>query len=194
VKVVAFNGSPRKDGNTAMLIRRVFQKLEAAGIECEMVSLAGHLIRGCTACSICRKRKDRRCAIGTDVVNYCIQKMLDADGIIIGSPTYFAGPTAETKALIDRVGYVARGNDNMLRRKVGAAVTAVRRAGSINVLNVINAFFLANEMIVPGSSYWNLGIGREVGSVEADEEGMRTMDTLGENMVWLITNLAGTAR
>lgn len=190
MKVVAFNGSPRRDSNTAMLIHRVFLKLEEAGIECELISLAGHLIRGCTACSGCRKRRDRHCSINTDVVNFCIDKMLGADGIIVASPTYFAGPTAETKALIDRVGYVARGNDNMLKRKVGAAVTAVRRAGSINVLNAINAFFLANEMIVPGSSYWNLGVGSEIGSVEADEEGMRTMDKLGENMAWLITSLA----
>jgi len=194
MKVVAFNGSPRKDGNTARLIRRVFSKLEEAGIECELVPLAGHLIRGCTACGICRKRKDRHCSIDTDVVNYCIDKMLDADGIIIGSPTYFAGLTAETKALIDRAGYVARSNDNMFRRKVGAAVVSMRRAGSINVFNAINAFFLINEMIVPGSTYWNLGIGRDIGDVESDEEGMRTMDRLGENMAWLITNLAGAPR
>lgn len=193
MKVVAFNGSPRKDGNTSLLIRHVFAKLEEAGIECELVSLAGHVIRGCTACGVCRSRRDRHCSINTDVVNYCIDKMLDADGIIIGSPTYFAAMTAETKALIDRVGYVARGNDNMLRRKVGAAVTSVRRAGSINVFNAINAFFLINEMIVPGSTYWNLGVGRAIGDVENDEEGIATMEQLGENMAWLLSRISSVS-
>lgn len=191
VKVVAFNGSPRKDGNTAILIRRVFSKLEDEGIECEMVQLAGHLIRGCTACGVCRQRRDRRCSIGTDVVNYCIDKMLGADGIIIGSPVYFAGLTAETTALIDRTGYVARANSNMFRRKVGAAVTAVRRAGAMNVLNSLNAWFLINELVIPGSTYWNLAVGRQVGDVENDHEGLETMDRLGENMAWLLKRLNG---
>jgi multimeric flavodoxin WrbA len=127
--------------------------------------------------------------VETDIVNECIAKMDEAQGIIIGSPTYFAGLTAETKALIDRAGYVARGNDGMFRRKVGAAVSAVRRAGSLNVFNAVNAFFFINEMIVPGSIYWNMAIGREIGEVESDEEGMRTMDVLGENMAWLLKKI-----
>lgn len=191
MKVVAFNGSPRKDGNTAILIGHVFSKLEEAKVECEMVQLAGHVIRGCTACGVCRQRKNQHCSMSTDVVNYCIDKMLGADGVIIGSPTYFAGLTAETKALIDRIGYVARGNGNMLRRKVGAAVTAVRRAGSINVFNAINAFFLINEMVIPGSIYWNLGMGRAIGDVEEDQEGIQTMEKLGENMAWVLQRLHG---
>lgn len=191
MKVVAFNGSPRKDGNTSLLIRRVFSRLEANGIECELVHIAGKPVRGCTACMKCKERKNRRCSIDNDIVNQCIEKMIEADGIIIGSPTYFAGPTAETKALIDRAGYVARANDGMLRRKAGAAVSAVRRAGSLNVFNAVNAFFLINEMIVPGSSYWNMGLGRDVGDVEADAEGMQTMDVLGDNMAWLLRHIAG---
>ena len=191
LRVVAFNGSPRKDGNTAMLIGHVFSKLRDEGIECEMVQLAGHMIRGCTACGACRQRKNKHCSIGTDVVNYCIDKMLAADGIIIGSPTYFAGLTAETKALIDRAGYVARGNDKMLRRKVGAAVAAVRRTGAMNVLDTINAWFLINEMVIAGSTYWNLGIGGKIGDVENDQEGLRTMERLGENMAWLLQRLHG---
>ena len=191
MRVVAFNGSPRKDGNTAMLIGHVFSKLREEGIECEMVHLAGHMIRGCTACGVCRQRRDRHCSIGTDVVNYCIDKMLGADGIIIGSPTYFAGLTAETKALMDRAGYAARGNGNMFRRKVGAAVAAVRRTGAMNVLDTINAWFLINEMVIAGSTYWNLGIGGKIGDVENDREGVRTMERLGENMAWLLQRLHG---
>lgn len=190
MKVVAFNGSARKDGNTAILIRRVFSELEAEGIATEMVQLAGKQIRGCTACAQCLKNKDQRCAVEGDVANECIEKMLEADGIILGSPTYFADVTSEMKALIDRAGFVARANDDMFRRKVGAAVVAVRRAGSIHVFDSINHFFLISQMIVPGSIYWNMAIGRAKGEVEQDEEGLRTMQTLGQNIAWLLKRIA----
>ncbi len=186
MKVVAFNGSARKDGNTAILVQRVFAGLEAEGIETEMVQLAGRTIRGCTACGQCHKNKNQRCAIDNDVANECIAKMLAADGIILASPTYFADVTTEMKALIDRAGYVARANDDMLKRKVGAAVVAVRRAGSIHAFDTMNHFFLIGQMIIPGSSYWNLGIGRAKGEVEQDEEGLKTMQTLAQNMAWLL--------
>jgi len=186
MKVVAFNGSARKDGNTAILIREVFSRLEAEGIETELVQLAGKTIRGCTACGKCFKNKDKRCAIDNDAANECIEKMLEADGIILGSPTYFADVTAEMKALIDRAGYVARANSDMLKRKVGAAVVAVRRAGAIHAFDSMNHFFLIGQMIVPGSSYWNVGVGRAIGDVEHDDEGLKTMETLGQNMAWLL--------
>ncbi len=189
MKVVAFNGSPRKDGNTGILIKRAFQRLKAEGVQCELVDLGGQVMRGCTACYQCRESLNKRCAIDTDLVNDCIEKMLEADGIMIGSPTYFAALTAETKALIDRAGFVAKGNAHMLRRKVGAAVVAVRRAGALNVFQAINNFFLINEMIIPGSIYWNMGIGRQKGDVHADEEGLLTMDQLGENMAWLLKKI-----
>jgi len=189
MKVVAFNGSARKDGNTAILIRRVFAELEAAGIETEMVQLAGQTIRGCTACGTCKKKQDRRCVIDKDIVNDCIAKMAAADGILLASPVYFADVTAETKALIDRAGYVARANGNMFRRKVGAAVVAARRAGFVHAYDSINHFFLIGQMIVPGSIYWNLGVGREIGEVETDEEGLKTMQVLGENMAWLLQKI-----
>jgi multimeric flavodoxin WrbA len=123
------------------------------------------------------------------VVNECIEKMQESDGIILASPTYFADVTAEMKALIDRAGLVSIANGRNLKRKVGAAVVAVRRGGSIHVFDSINHFFLINEMIVPGSVYWNLGIGREKGEVEGDEEGIRTMTMLGENMAWLLKKI-----
>ncbi len=189
MKVVAFNGSPREKGNTGLLIKHVLSKLEEYGIEGELVSLAGQTIRGCTACLRCRNNKNQRCAIDDDMLNDYIGKMVQAEGIIIGSPTYFAGLTAETKALIDRSGFVARGNGNLFKRKVGAAVVAVRRAGSLNVFNAINDFFLISEMIVPGSNYWNLGMGGGMGEVESDLEGVRTMEILGENMAWLLKRL-----
>ena len=189
MKVVAFNGSARKDGNTAILIRNVFAELEKEGVETELVQLAGEVVRGCTACYKCFASKDQRCAVTGDVVNDCIARMVTADGIIIGSPTYFADLTAETKALIDRAGMVARANNSLYRRKVGAAVVAVRRAGAIHAFDSINHFFLISEMIIPGSSYWNLGFGRNIGDVTADEEGIQTMTALGQNMAWLLGKL-----
>jgi multimeric flavodoxin WrbA len=189
MKVVAFNGSGRKDGNTAMLIAEAFKPLEANGIETEMVQLAGNAIRGCTACYKCVENQDQRCVIDGDIVNDCIARMVEADGIIMASPTYFADISAELKALIDRAGLVTRVNNNLMRRKVGAAIVAVRRGGAIHAFDSINHFFLISQMIVPGSSYWNFGIGHNIGDVQDDAEGLETMTDLGENMAWLLGKL-----
>jgi multimeric flavodoxin WrbA len=116
--------------------------------------------------------------------------MRQADGIILASPTYFADITPELKALIDRAGFVAGANDNFLKRKAGAAVVAVRRGGAIHAFDSINHFFLIRQMLVPGSCYWNMGIGRDKGEVETDEEGIRTMTILGENLAWLMKKTA----
>jgi multimeric flavodoxin WrbA len=178
------------DGNTVHMIQHVFAVLEAEGIETELYQLGGRKIRGCAACYGCYRNKDGRCAVDNDVVNECIEKMVASDGIILASPTYFADVSAEMKALIDRSGLVTRSTGGALRRKVGAAVVAVRRGGSIHAFDTMNHFFLINEMVVSGSSYWNLGIGREKGDVEQDEEGIKTMKTLGENMAWLLRKIA----
>jgi len=189
MKVVAFNGSPRKEGNTAALIKHVLAELEKEGIETEVVQVGGKRIHGCTACGKCYEKMDKKCVIDKDIVNECIEKMLEADGIILASPTYFADLTPELKALIDRAGFVAKANNEMFRHKVGAAVVAVRRAGSIHVFDSINHFFTISQMIIPGSSYWNMGIGLAEGDVEKDEEGIQTMQTLGQNMAWLLKKL-----
>jgi len=191
MKVVAFNGSARKDGNTAILIRHAFKELEKEGIKTELIQLAGRKIQGCIACYKCLSDKNRRCAITDDVVNECIAKMDEANGIILGSPTYFASCSAQTKALIDRAGFVSRANNEMFKRKVGAAVVAVRRAGAIAAFDTINHFFTIGQMIIVGSSYWNVGIGREIGDVEKDTEGLETMSTLGQNMAWLLKKIHG---
>ena len=191
MKVVAFNGSARKDGNTAILLNYVLDVLKENGIETELYQLAGKEIRGCLACFKCFENKDQRCVVKDDVANECIEKMVEADGIILGSPTYFANVSTEMKALIDRAGFVCRANGEMFKRKVGAAVVAVRRAGGIHVFNSINHFFFISQMIVPGSSYWNIGVGLAKGDVEQDEEGIVTMTDLGENMAWLMKKLHG---
>ena len=189
MKVVAFNGSARKDGNTAILVTTLLKELKKEKIETEFVQLAGKKIRGCTACGKCFVNRDRKCVIGNDIVNECIEKMLDADGIILASPTYFADVSTEMKALIDRAGFVAKANDDMFRRKVGAAVVAVRRGGAIHAFDTMNHFFFISQMVVPGSSYWNVGIGLDPGDVKSDEEGLLTMKTLGANMAWLLKKL-----
>jgi multimeric flavodoxin WrbA len=189
MNVVAFSGSARLDGNTALLVGEVFKELNAAGIETELVQLAGKTIHGCRACYGCFKTKDGCCSFDDDFANTCITKMTAADGIILASPTYFADVTSEMKALIDRAGFVARANQNMLKRKAGAAVVAVRRAGAVHAFDTINHFFLISEMIIPGSSYWNIGVGREKGEAGKDEEGVRTMHDLGRNMAWLLLKI-----
>jgi multimeric flavodoxin WrbA len=189
LRVVAFNGSARKNGNTSILLRHVLKELEAEGIETELVEMSGAPIHGCLSCRKCSRRKDRRCSQTGDMGNVYIEKMERADGILLGSPTYVSDVSPEIKALIDRACLVSRANGGMFRRKVGAAVVAVRRAGGIHVFDALNHFFFITEMVVPGSSYWNIGVGLEPGDVERDAEGIQTMKTLGANMAWVLKKL-----
>ena len=191
MKAIAFNGSARKDGNTAILINYVLKELEKEGIETELFQLAGKKIRGCTACYKCHENMDKQCIVKDDVLNTCVEKMLEAEGMILGSPTYFADITTEMKALIDRAGFVARANNQLFKRKVGAGIVAARRGGSIHAFDSLNHFFLVREMIIPGSMYWNLGFGLDKGDVEKDEEGIQIMKVLGENMAWLLKKIYG---
>lgn len=189
MKVLGINCSPRKGGNTELLIFEAFKALEKEGIKTEFFQLGGKDVNGCIACMKCRKKKDGFCHQKNEVINNCIGRMLKADAIIIGSPVYYADITADAKALIEVAGYALSSAGNPLKHKPGAAVIAVRRGGATHAFDSINHFFLINEMIIPGSSYWNIGIGREKGEVLKDEEGMRTMKVLGENMAWLLKKI-----
>ncbi len=191
MKVLCINGSARKDGNTFQLLRMVCEELEKEGIGCEMVNLKGKKLGGCIACMKCWEKKNRRCAVEKDDMNEIIGQLDAADGILLGSPTYFANVSTELKAVIDRAGMVAKANGDMFARKAGAGVVAVRRGGGIEVFNAMNHFFLIGQMVVPGSSYWNLGRGLEKGDVQKDEEGIATMRTLGRNMAFVMKKLAG---
>ncbi len=182
-KVLAINGSPNAEGNTAHMLRTVLAPCAEAGLETEFFQAGGRPVRGCAACGGCGRHVGR-CAID-DWMNELYPKMAAADVMLLGSPTYFADLTPEIKAVIDRTGFISRKDGMRFGRKIGAAVCAVRRAGSIHVLDSINHFFLINDMIVPGSSYWNMGFGLGPGEFERDEEGVRTMRRLGENIVWL---------
>ena len=191
MRVVAFNGSARPGGNTAQLLQVVLQELEQAGIGTQLIELGPTGLQGCQACYRCFNTKDRTCSLQDDALNEYVAAMAAADGIVLGSPTYFADVSANTKALIERAGMVARANGNLFQRKAGAAVVAVRRAGCFHAFSTLNDFFLIGQMIVVGSSYWNIGIGREVGDVQKDEEGLLTMLRLGRNMAWLLDKLGG---
>jgi len=189
MKVVAFCGSARKKGNTDLLLRAVLEPLTEAGAETELVQLAGSEIRGCMACYVCFLEKNGTCVLKKDIVNDCIAKMAAADAILLGSPTYFTDVSSEMKALIDRCGMVSQANGDMYRRKLGAAVVAASRSGAIHAFDTMNHFFLTAQMIVVGSNYWNIGIGPEKGEVVDDEQGIKTMRQLGENMAWLLNKI-----
>ncbi|NTW77910.1 MAG: flavodoxin family protein [Syntrophaceae bacterium] len=190
MNVVALNSSARKDGNTAILLNLVLDELKKEGIQTELIQLAGKQIAGCRACYKCFQNMDRRCSVKKDILNDLIGKMEGADGILLGSPTYFSDVSAGMRAFIERCGLVARANDYMFKRKVGASVAAVRRAGAISAFNSMNLFLHYMQMVMPGSSYWSIGVGRDPGDVLKDEEGIQTMKTLGENMAWLLKKLS----
>jgi multimeric flavodoxin WrbA len=186
MKVVAFNGSPRKDGNCSVLIDTVFAVLEKQGIQTQKIDIGVKQLQGCIACMKCWENKDQKCALKNDQINDWLKIMLEADGIILASPVYCAGPNAQIKALIDRTSMVACANDDMLQRKLGASVVAVRRAGSVQTFSMLNSYFTITQMITVGSTYWNMGFGMEKGEVLKDEEGLQTMRNLGKNMAWLL--------
>ncbi len=187
--VVAFNGSPRPKGNTYRSLSIVLEELASQGIGGEIVQLGGKKLAGCKSCYRCGKNKDKKCVQTDDDMNYFIERASKADGILIGSPVYFSNVSSEVKAFIDRCGFVAKANDGMLQGKVGAAVLSVRRAGATFAYSAINFFFGISEMVIPCSSYWNLGIGLNPGDVLQDEEGIATFKTLGNNMGALLKQL-----
>ena len=188
MKVVAFNGSPRKDGNTTILTKHVFHELEKNGIETELVHLSEKEIHGCIACYKCFENKDQRCAVKNDDANESIEKLIKAQGIVLGSPVYFSDVTPEMKALIDRAGFVSIANGGLYKNKIGATVIAVRRTGAIHTLDTMNHFFLSAEIIIAGRG---IGFGREKGEVEKDEEGIQQVKAIGQRMAWLLRKLNG---
>jgi multimeric flavodoxin WrbA len=185
MKAIAINGSPRKGGNTEILLKKVLEPLSAAGWDTEFIQVGGKKIKGCSACYKCFESPEALCAMKTDIFNECLEKILAAQAIILGSPTYFTDVSAEMKALLDRVGFVSVAKGGLLRGKIGAAVVAVRRGGGTHAFDTMNHMFLMSGMIVPGSTYWNLGYGLDKGDVAGDEEGLRNMVDLGNIIAWL---------
>ena len=187
MKVLAINGSARKDGNTAILINTVLKELNIAGIETEMIQLAGNVIEPCKACWACGGQGN--CVHRNDSFREVFEKMKEADGILLGSPVYSANVSANMQALLERAAVVADMNQGLFIHKVGAAVAAVRRGGAMQAVDTMNHFFLNHEMIVVGSTYWNMGYGQMPGDVCNDEEGLANMRHLGQNMSYLLNAL-----
>ncbi|MGN1198493.1 MAG: flavodoxin family protein [Acetatifactor sp.] len=187
MKVLAINGSARKDGNTAILINTVLKELNIAGIETEMIQLAGNVIEPCKACWACGGHGN--CVHRKDSFREVFEKMKEADGILLGSPVYSANVSANMQALLERAAVVADMNQGLFTHKVGAAVAAVRRGGAMQAVDTMNHFFLNHEMIVVGSTYWNMGYGQMPGDVCNDEEGLANMRNLGQNMSYLLNAL-----
>ena len=192
MKVVGINGSARKDGNTSILIRKVFDELDAEGIETRLVNLGPQSVNGCLACMKCFENKDGHCVQDKDALNEWLDEMAIADGIILGTPVYFANISGQIKCFLDRAWMVARANDNLFKRKVGAAVVAARRAGAVTAFHALNTYFGISEMVIAGSTYWNLGYGREKGECLQDGEGLQNMANLGKNMAWLIKSITAS--
>lgn len=190
MRVVAFNGSPRREGNTAILLRAVLAEVAARGGETELVQVGGRRIAGCRACLKCWKNLDGRCAVKNDPINGWIAKAVAADGIVLGSPTYFSDVSAEMKAFIDRVGYVSKANGYLLRGRVGAAVASVARTGAVHALDTMHHLFLNAQMYVVGAGYMNSVTGRNPGDVEEDAVGMQNMRDLGRNLAQVLLALA----
>ncbi len=187
MKVVGFNGSPNKKGNTACSMNIVFGELENAGIETEMIHVGKEKIQGCIACFGCAEKQNEACSgVKNDPVNEWIQKMKEADGILLGSPVHFSGVTGTMKSFLDRAFVVSSMNGGLLRHKVGAAVVAVRRSGGIPAVDALNHYINYSEMIMPSSNYWNVAHGFAPGEMEQDGEGKQIMEVLGRNMAWIM--------
>lgn len=189
-KVVAVNGSPHPKGNTFHALKLCTERLEKVGIEVEHVQLGGMLLHGCQACGACFKLQNRRCAFN-DGLNEILEKVWEADGLLIGSPTYYSGMTSETKAFIDRCGYVAKANGRLLNGKIGAPVVVHRRAGANMVYAGINYLFGITGMPIATSCYWNMGVALQQGDLANDEESVGIFETLGDNMAQMIQKLRG---
>lgn len=186
MKVVAFNGSPKKEGNTYKSIEIVAKELEKENIEVEIIHVGNKVIRGCLACGGCSRNKNEKCVIDNDEVNEWIAKMKESDGIILGSPVHYSAIAGTMKSFLDRAFLVTSVNDSMLRHKVGASVVAVRRSGGIPVFDQLNNYITYSEMLMPTSNYWNVAYGRTENEVLQDSEGMQIMRVLGKNMTWLM--------
>ena len=189
MKVVAINGSPRRGGNTEIMLNAVLEPLKEAGVETKIIQVGGQNIHGCRGCWACGKLANRKCAFNDDIVNDILEDLFTADAIIWGTPSYYGNMTPELKALIDRAGIVASANGKLFRHKVGAAVIAERRGGGSFIQASIHEMMLMSEMIIPGSTYWNFGFGRDKGEVSSDAEAMANMKNLGENILMLIQKL-----
>ena len=190
MKILGISGSPRRDGNTDTAVKLALDCLAKEGFETEFVSVADHPVKPCIACGGCKKAQNRQCVMKDPAFDGMVEKFVESDGIIVASPVYFGSATPQIMSVLDRVGYVSRANGNLLRRKVGAAIAVGRRAGMNFTFAQLNFFFLLAEMIVPGSTYWNVSLARDKGDFPEDAEGVATVENLAANMAWTLEKLS----
>lgn len=188
MKALGISGSPRLGGNTDLAVKRVLARLAESGVETDFVSLAQYPVKSCTACYACAETK--RCALDDPNFDFILEKFYEADAVILGSPVWFSSATPQIMSLVDRVGSVARRGENRLKHKIGASIAVARRAGHNFTFAQLNMFFLLSEMIVPGSSYWNVVTAKNKGETESDAEGLKTLDTLADNISWLLEKIS----
>jgi len=193
VKAIAICGSPRVEGNTELLLQVCLERLTAAGVDTELVRLAEKEVLPCKGCGTCGKRLDRKCSTDSDDFHEVFEKMLEADIIILGSPVYFGSATPQMMALLDRAGYVSRKNGNLFSRKLGGPVVVARRAGQNFTYAQLLYWFMINDMIVTGSSYWNIAFGAARGEVSEDREGLETVARFADNLAWLASKVCSNA-
>ncbi len=189
MKVIAINASPRQGGNTELMLKKVLETVEKHGFETKLIQIGGKNIHGCRGCWACQKLKNRKCAYNDDILNDILEDVFSADAIVLGTPSYFSDMTAELKAFIDRAGVIALANGKLFKHKIAAGVVAQRRGGGTSIQASLHHMFLMSEMIIPGSTYWNLGFGRDKGEVINDKEAMENMQNLGENICWLLEKI-----
>lgn len=181
MKVIAVNGSPHEKGNTYTVLCVAKQELEACGIEVEILQLGNRIIPGCRGCGACKKTG--QCVFADDFFNEACEKLYAADGVIFGSPVYYAGVNGTLKSFLDRCFYQSKGR---MRHKVGAAVAVSRRAGDMTTVDDLQKYFLISEMLIAPSYYWNVVHGAIPGEVLQDKEGISTVCNMARNMAWMI--------
>ena len=192
--IVAINGSSKPTGNTSIALSAVTDVLESQGIETQRINIGAKAIHGCVGCRTCPKKQNRQCRFEDHPVNEWRPSLFEADGLLIGSPVYYAGINGALKCLLDRAFFIAAFSGGLFRHKVGAAVCAVRRAGFVPAVDQINKYFMMSEMFIPSGNYWNGAYGMAPGEAAKDVEGIQNLRVLGGNMAWLMKQLdAGKA-
>jgi len=186
MKVILINGSSHEKGNTAFALDKAEAVLADQGIGAERINIGREALHGCIGCGVCAKQQNRQCRFTDDPVNGWLKHMLDADGMIIGTPVYYAGMNGALKSFLDRAFFVAAANGGLFRHKVGMALAAVRRAGALPAFDQINKYFTISEMFVASGNYWNMVYGMLPGEAAGDAEGVQCVELSAANMAWML--------
>lgn len=189
MKIIAFNGSPHKQGNTAGALEIAKKYFEANSVDFEIIQVGSNPIAGCTGCGWCFRNKNSQCVLGDEIINSSVEKIKSADGIILASPVHYSGIAGNMKSFLDRLYYVCGANGGLMRRKVGASIVAVRRSGGVATFDQLNHYHTISESVIASSNYWNVIHGTAPGEITEDLEGIQTIEILCENILWLLKSI-----